>query len=147
VHYKDNDVLAVNQRVWISRAEIQLSHSRSSGPGGQNVNKVNTKVTLRWSVTGNRTLPEDVRRRFVGRYRPRINSEGVLVLQSQRFRSQARNQADCLEKLWTMLESVAHRPTPRKPTKPSRASIRRRLDSKKRTSNKKQQRRRPNSDD
>jgi ribosome-associated protein len=147
VHYKDSDLLTVNQRVWIPLAEVQITHSRSSGPGGQNVNKVNTKVTLRWAIATNQSLPEDVRRRFTGRYRTRINGDGVLVLHSQRFRSQSRNHSDCLEKLSEMLSSVAHRPTPRKPTKPSRASVRRRLDSKKKKSVRKQQRRKPNLDD
>jgi hypothetical protein len=66
-------------------------------------------------------LPEDVRRRFISRFRSRINSDGELVLHSQRFRSHSRNQTDCLEKLRELLASVAQRPTPRKPTKPSTA--------------------------
>jgi ribosome-associated protein len=147
MHYKDSDVLAVNQRVWIPLAEIQITHSRSSGPGGQNVNKVNTKVTLRWPVSENRSLPDDVRRRFLGRHRLRINNDGMLVLQSQRFRSQVRNQVDCLEKLQALLEQVAYRPVARKPTKPSKGSIRRRLENKKQQSNKKKQRRGPQADD
>ena len=136
-------MLTVNDRIQVPLKELQFSYSRSQGPGGQNVNKVNSKATLRWSVRDNRSLPEDVRERFVRRFSRRITKEGELVLTSQRFRDQGQNQRDCLEKLRVMLAAVAVPPKPRKKTKPTRASIRRRVEEKRVHSQKKQARRKP----
>ena len=123
-------MLEVNARVRIPLREFHFSFSRSSGAGGQNVNKVNTKATLRWQVEHSPSLPDDVRQRFVQRYRRRITHEGELVLTSQRFRDQGRNVADCLEKLRAMLEEVSRAPRPRKRTRPTKASKERRLQAK-----------------
>jgi ribosome-associated protein len=133
--------LVVNNRLRISLAEFEFSYARSSGPGGQNVNKVNSKVLLRWPVTVSPSLPQAVRQRFLGRYANRITAAGELLISSQRFRDQGRNVDDCLDKLREMLAAVASPPTRRKRTKPTRASIKRRLDNKRRTSEKKQSRR------
>ena len=102
--------------------KLQFTFTTSSGAGGQNVNKVNTKATLKWDVVASPSLPEDVRRRFLQKYSRRISKVGTLVLVSQRFRDQGRNVADCLEKLRHLLAEVAVAPTPRKKTKPSRAA-------------------------
>ena len=139
-------MLVVNQQLKIPLREFQFTFARSSGPGGQNVNKLNTKATLRWAVVRSQNLPEPVRRRLLAKYRRRVSSEGDLLITSQRFRDAGRNVADCLEKLRGMLAEVAVAPKPRKPTKPTRAAIRRRLEQKRQQSRRKQSRR-PVSDD
>ncbi len=140
-------MLIVNSEIRVRLREFRFSFSRSSGAGGQNVNKLNTKATLRWEVARSQGLPKDVRARFLERYRRRITADGELVLTSQRFRDQGRNVADCLEKLRGMLDAVARPPRPRKATKPTRASVERRLSSKHRTRLKKQRRQRPLGED
>ena len=140
-------MLEVGRRIHIPLRELGFTFARSSGAGGQNVNKVNSKATLRWDVAGSPSLPDDVRERFHSRFARRITREGELVLTSQRFRDQGRNVADCLEKLRAMLAEVATRPRRRRATKPSRASRERRLRHKRAASERKQRRRPPSSDD
>jgi len=140
-------MLEVTPRIRVPLRELEITFVRSSGPGGQNVNKVNTKAVLRWSVERTESLPEDVRARLLAAYPRRITGEGDLVLQSQRFRDQARNVADVLTKLQEMLRSVAEAPRRRKPTRPSRGAIERRLANKHRRSERKQRRGRPVRDD
>jgi len=134
-------MLVVNSRLKIPLREFKFSFARSSGPGGQNVNKVNTKATLRWPVLKSRSLPEAVRGRFLSRYGRRVTSDGDLLITSQRFRDTGRNVADCLEKLRTMLAEVAVPAKRRVPSRPTRASVRCRLDRKRKHSQKKQLRR------
>ncbi|HEX4128879.1 MAG TPA: alternative ribosome rescue aminoacyl-tRNA hydrolase ArfB [Pirellulales bacterium] len=135
--------LAVNSRLAVPMDEFEFSYARSSGPGGQNVNKVNSKATLRWSPRRNTSLPEDVRQRFFARYRNKLSIDGEVILTSQRYRDQPRNVDDCLEKLRVMIASVAAPPVKRKRTRPSRGSVERRLEQKRVTGAKKQLRRRP----
>ena len=133
-------MLVVNHQISVPLREFEFTFSRSSGPGGQNVNKVNTKVTLHWPITSSPSLPDAVRERFIAKFHRRINNKGQLVVISQRFRDQGRNVGDCLAKLREMLSSVAVGPKSRKKTRPSRASRERRLQTKQRTSEKKQRR-------
>ena len=133
--------LSVNSRLRIPLSEFEFTYARSSGPGGQNVNKVNSKALLRWPVRTSTSLPEPVRQRLLSRYGNRITAEGDLLISSQRFRDQARNVDDCLERLREMLILAATPPTRRKRTKPTRASIKRRLENKRHKSEKKQGRR------
>ena len=137
-----NRVLVVNSRIQIPYDEFRFSFARSSGPGGQNVNKLNTKAVLRWPITSSVSVPDDVRQRFLAQFRSRVTAEGEFVVSSQQFREQSRNVADCLEKLRAMLHSVAAAPRKRKRTKPSRGSIERRLAAKRKLGRKKQERRR-----
>jgi ribosome-associated protein len=104
---------------------------------------VASKAVLRWSVDATQSIPEAVRSRFLAKYPRRINDRGELVLSSERYRDQARNAEDCLEKLRTMVLSVATAPRRRKKTKPTKASREARLSQKRATAEKKQQRRPP----
>ena len=140
-------MLIVNQRIQVPLRELQFSFVRSSGPGGQNVNKVSTKAVLQWRVVRNRTLPPDVRERFLQEFKRRVTKEGWIVITSQRFRDQSRNVADCVEKLRAMLEAVAVAPKPRKPTRPSRGARERRLQTKRLRSARKRLRGTPSSED
>jgi ribosome-associated protein len=127
-------------------AELHFSFARSSGPGGQNVNKVESKAVLHWDVGASRTVPAAVRARFRERFAKRITEEGVLVLASQRHRERERNVADCLAKLGAMLAEVATPPKPRKATRPSRGARERRLAEKRWLARRKAERRRRNED-
>ncbi|MCA9264345.1 MAG: aminoacyl-tRNA hydrolase [Planctomycetales bacterium] len=140
-------MLTINNQLQVPLREFTFTFARSSGPGGQNVNKLNTKATLRWTVRHNESLPTGVRDRFLARYRNRITEEGELVLTSQRFRDQGRNVADCLNKLRDMIAAVATPPKQRKATRPSKGSKMRRLKNKQEQSEKKQRRRSPRVDD
>src|SRR5690242_13852589 len=80
--------LTINSRIRIPHQEFEFSFARSGGPGGQNVNKVNSKALLRWPVHNSPSLPADVRHRFLTRYRSRLTTEGEIILSSQRYRDQ-----------------------------------------------------------
>lgn len=134
-------MLKVSPRIQIPLTEFDFSFARSSGPGGQNVNKVSSKAILRWPVTASVHLPPDVRARFLARFSRKLTVERELVVSSQRYRDQGRNIADCLEKVREMLLAVAEAPRKRRPTKPSRSSQARRLEHKQAHSAKKRQRR------
>jgi ribosome-associated protein len=133
-------MLIITPHLQIPLREFEFTFSRSSGPGGQNVNKVNTKAQLRWPVTNSPSLPEPVRERLLAKCRRQITVNGDLLIVSQRFRDAGRNAADCLEKLRRLLVEVAHPARPRKPTRPTRSSVRRRIENKRRLSQKKQHR-------
>ncbi|MBS0208756.1 MAG: aminoacyl-tRNA hydrolase [Planctomycetes bacterium] len=137
-----SESLIVNDRLSVPMEEIELSFVRSSGPGGQNVNKVNSKAQLRWYPRANTSLPPDVRDRFLARYATTLTVEGAVVLSSQQHRDQPSNTADCLEKLRAMIAAVALPPRRRKKTRPGRGAIERRLERKRATSDRKRDRRR-----
>jgi ribosome-associated protein len=140
-------LVRVNSRISIPRAEFSFSFVRSSGPGGQNVNKVNSKAQLRWSVVGSPSLPEDVRERLLSRYARRITDRGELVLSSQRYRDQAKNIVDCVNKLVELVLSVATAPRARKATKVPRGARETRLREKRAASERKRRRSPPGRDE
>lgn len=135
------NVLSVQGGIEIPQDEFEITFARSGGPGGQNVNKVNSKAVLHWPVSVSPSLPEDVRARFVEKYGNRITKDGVFVLSSQEFRDQKRNTEACLERLKQMLDDVAIPQTERVATEPSKKVKQRRVDDKRVHSAKKQQRR------
>ena len=136
-------MLVVDAQIQIPLAEMRFTFSRSGGPGGQNVNKVNSKVTLHWNVTGSTHVPAELRERFLAEFSQRINADGDVVVYSQRSRDQIRNREDCLEKLRQLILSVRHPPKRRRPTRPSRAARERRLREKHRKAETKRLRGRP----
>ncbi len=125
-------MIRINEHLAIDDSEIEESFIRSSGPGGQNVNKLATAVQLRFDVRGSPSLPHEVRVRLERLSGKRLTREGVLVITAQRFRTQERNRDDALERLVEMIRAAAVRPTPRRPTKPTFGSKVRRLEKKKR---------------
>lgn len=135
--------LRINSRITIPASELRFSFVRSSGPGGQNVNKVNSKAQLRWSVFRSTALSEEVRSRIVARLQSRITERGELVLSSQRYRDQAKNVGDCLEKLRELVAAAAVPPKRRKKTRPPRSANESRLRDKRAKADKKRGRTRP----
>ena len=143
----ENNILLVGPRVAIPLSELVFTFSRSGGPGGQNVNKVNSKAIMRWSIHTSTSIPHEVRGRFVQKFGTRITLEGDLIITSQRYRDQASNVDDCLQKLQDMISEVLERPVIRRATKPSKASQHERVETKRENSKKKEQRRAPRRDD
>ncbi len=121
--------------------EIEFSYSRSSGPGGQNVNKVNTRVELRFNILTSESLSFPEKELLLKKLINKINKEGELIIVSQSERSQLRNRENASGKFYIMLARALTPPKKRKPTSPTRASRERRLDNKRITSEKKQIRR------
>lgn len=123
-------MIRVTHRISLDEREIQETFARSSGPGGQNVNKVETAVCLRFDIRHSPSLPDDVKLRLERLAGSRLTREGEIVITAQRFRSRERNREDALARLVDLVREAAHKPAHRTPTRPSLASKHRRLDSK-----------------
>jgi ribosome-associated protein len=127
-------MIRITDRISIDETELDESFVRSSGPGGQNVNKLSTAVQLRFDVRGSPALPNDVAVRLMKLAGSRLTKDGVLVIIAQRHRTQERNRADARKRLVELIREAAVPPVPRRATKPSRAAKKQRLESKKRRS-------------
>ncbi len=123
-------MIAITDTVALDPREIEEHFLRAGGPGGQNVNKVETAVQLRFDLRNSPSLPDDLRARALRLAGSRLTKEGILVITARRFRSQERNREDALDRLVALLKRAAEPPTPRRATRPSRAVKRRRLDAK-----------------
>jgi ribosome-associated protein len=125
-------MIRITDSIALDEREIDESFIRSSGPGGQNVNKLATAVQLRFDARSSPSLPNAVSVRLQKLAGSRVTKDGVLVITAQRYRTQERNRQDALDRLIELIREAAVPPKPRRPTRPTLASRRERLDSKKR---------------
>jgi len=123
-------MLRITSRISLDEGELEERFVRSSGPGGQNVNKVASAVQLRFRIVDSPSLPEAVRQRLVRVAGRRVDKSGVLTIEARRYRDQSRNREDAVERLVRLIRRAAETSAPRRPTRPSAASRERRLDEK-----------------
>lgn len=140
-------MLPIHDGLAIPDDELEVSFARSSGAGGQNVNKVNSKAQLRFAVARSPSLPDGVRQRFLSRYQSRITTEGEILLTCDRHRDQAKNLEECRERLRQLILAVLFPPKPRRPTRRTRGSVERRLRAKAQQGARKRERGRSGFDD
>ena len=123
-------MIRITPSIAIAESEIEERFIRASGPGGQNVNKLASAVQLRFDAAHSPSLPDEVRARLIRLAGKRVNAAGVLVIEAKRYRTQARNRADALDRLTKLILRASERPRPRRQTKPGAASKERRLEAK-----------------
>ncbi len=117
--------------VHIDENEFSFTFARSSGPGGQNVNKTNSKAVLAWNITDSKSISEAAKQRFFSAFKNRINDLGEVIISSDETRDRMQNQQRCIDKLLEMVEEIWLPPKTRHATKPTRSSQRRRVEGKK----------------
>ncbi len=137
----DENAVRITDTVSIPMSELRFRFARSSGPGGQHVNRSATQVELLFDVAGSPSLDETQRRRVLTKLKSRIDQEGILHLVSQETRSQLRNREEVVERFQALMRDALRVPRRRRPTRPTRAARERRLEEKRRRSQTKRGRR------
>ena len=133
-------MIRVTRTISIDEGEIREEFIRASGPGGQNVNKVATAVQLRFDVERSPSLPDDIRERLIRLAGRRMTTDGVLIIEARRYRTQQRNRQDARDRLIELIRKAVKKPKPRRKTKPTLASKKRRMETKHRQSQTKRMR-------
>jgi len=126
-------MIQISPSISIPESELTVEFVRSSGPGGQNVNKVETTVQLRFDIKGSPSLPEEVKKRLTSLAGHRVTSDGILMVTARRFRHQARNREDAMERFIHLVQRATLPPKERRKTRPTKASKERRLQEKRRS--------------
>jgi ribosome-associated protein len=134
-------MIKVNKNISIKESELTFNFVRSSGPGGQNVNKVATAVQLRFDVASSASLNEDVKNRLKSAAGKKVTKDGILIIEAKRFRTQEKNRQDAIERLITLIDKSSQKKKRRVKTNPTKASNQKRIEKKKRASEKKKMRR------
>jgi len=134
-------MIEITPSIKLDEQEIEFVFIRSPGPGGQNVNKVSSSVQLRFNALGSPSIPTEVQQRLTRLAGRRMTSEGILIIEARQFRSQERNRQAALARLVRLIQQAAEPPKPRHKTSPTRASVLRRLESKRKRSETKRLRR------
>lgn len=139
-------MIEITKDINLDEGELSWEFVRSSGPGGQKVNKVSTAVQLRFDINRSPSLSEEIKPRLVKLGGKRVTEGGVLIINAKRYRSQDRNRQDALDRLVALIRKASEPPKPRKATRPSQEARKRRLDEKRRQSVKKDLRKKPSLD-
>lgn len=134
-------MIEINERVSLDESELQFEFIRSSGPGGQNVNKVSTAVRLKFPATDSPSLPEDVRQRLIRLAGKKVAADGMLTILAQAKRTQEANRREAIDRLVELIRAACERPKLRRPSRPTLGSKKRRLESKRQNSETKARRR------
>lgn len=124
-------MLKITHQIQIDEAELKVEFTTSPGPGGQNVNKLATAAVLRFNALQSPSLPQSVRDRLLAIANNKINKNGEIIIKAFRYRSQERNKQDAIERLQLLLKRAAFKPKTRRETKPTKASVKKRLEKKK----------------
>jgi ribosome-associated protein len=139
-------MIPITETLAIPDEELEWAYARSGGPGGQNVNKVASKASLRWAMTASPVVSPAVKDRIRTARPSLVTTEGDLLIVSQKYRDQERNREDCVAKLAELIRAALTPPKPRRPTKPTKGSKQRRLTAKKKNAERKAGRRSPGSE-
>ncbi len=134
-------MIEINNKIFIPETELQFNFIRSSGPGGQNVNKVSTAVQLRFDIINSPSLSDEVKRRLIVKSGNKVTKEGILIIEAKRFRTQESNKQDAIERFTELIRKAGRKPKKRIKTKPSYKSKQKRIEEKKKRSETKKLRR------